>query len=106
MTTVPFKLVTILSEPEIAERLISEIKALGARGYSRYDGHSEWKRGRGAGTDPGPSDWDGPHARIETVVRAEIAELILERLATAYFQHYAVFAYVSEVGVRRREKYV
>jgi nitrogen regulatory protein P-II 2 len=106
MNDAEFKLVTILCEPEIADRLIKEMMALGARGYSRYDGHSEWRRGRGADDSTAPSDWQGTHVRIETVVREAVADAILDRLATAYFAHYAVFAYVADVHVRRREKYL
>ena len=106
MNTVAFKLVTILTEPEIADRLVAEVTSLGARGYSRYEGQSEWRRGRGADDSTAPSDWQGTHVRIETVVREEVADAILRRLAEAYFPHYATFAYVVDVGVRRREKYV
>lgn len=101
-----FKLVVILSEPELADRLVDEIKALGARGYSRYEGFSEWRRGRGQDDAPGPHDWQGTHVRIETVVRAELAQAILDRLGEAYFQHYAVFAYVVDAGIARRERYL
>ncbi len=109
MTGMPntrFKLVVILAEPELADRLVDEVKALGARGYSRYEGFSEWRRGRGPDDAPGPHDWQGTHTRIETVVRAELAQAILDRLAEAYFQHYAVFAYVVDAGISRRDKYL
>lgn len=102
MKTTEFKLVTILAEPELATRLVDEILALGARGYSQVDGEAEWRRGRG---EHGPSDWNGPNVRIDTVVRAEVADAILERLAASYFEHYAVFAYVSTVTVARPDRY-
>jgi nitrogen regulatory protein P-II 2 len=44
--------------------------------------------------------------RIETVVRPEIADAILARLAENYFEHYAVFAYVVNARIARSEKYV
>ncbi|MBL8701432.1 MAG: transcriptional regulator [Alphaproteobacteria bacterium] len=106
MAGADFKLVVILSEPELADRLVAEIQALGARGFSRYDGYSEWRRGRGPDDAPGPHDWQGTHTRIETVVRGEVAHAILERLAKAYFEHYAVFAYVVDATIARRERYV
>ncbi len=101
-----FKLVVILAEPELADRLVDEIRALGARGYSRYEGFSEWRRGRGQDDAPGPHDWRGSHTRIETVVRAELAQAILDRLAATYFEHYAVFAYVVDAHIARRDKYL
>lgn len=102
MKTTDFQLVTILAEPELATRLVDEIRRLGARGYSLVEGTGEWQRGRG---DHGPSDFSGPNVRIDTVVRAEVADAILEHLAATYFEHYAVFAYVSRVGVARPERY-
>lgn len=102
MKTTEFKLVTILAEPELATRLVDEIRTLGARGYSLIDGTAEWLRARG---DHGPSDWNGPNVRIDTVVRGEVADAILEHLAATYFEHYAVFAYVSTVSVARPDRY-
>ncbi|CAG0981206.1 hypothetical protein MYXO_01865 [Myxococcaceae bacterium] len=102
MKTTELRLVTILAEPELATRLVDEIRALGARGYSLVEGRAEWQRGRG---DHGPSDWNGPNVRIDTVVRSEVSDAILEHLASTYFEHYAVFAYVSTVFVARPDRY-
>jgi len=96
-----FSLVVILAEPEIADRIVADVKR-----YSRYEGFSEWRRGRGPDDAPGPHDWEGTHVRIETVVRAELAKTILDHLAAAYFRHYAVFAYVADAMIARRDKYV
>jgi len=101
-----FKLVVILAEPEIADRIVADVKTLGARGYSRYEGFSEWRRGRGPDDAPGPHDWEGTHVRIETVVRAELATTILDHLSASYFRHYAVFAYVADATIARRDKYL
>lgn len=101
-----FKLVVILAEPEIADRIVEDVKRLGARGYSRYEGYSEWRRGRGPDEAPGPHDFAGPHARIETVVRSEVAQAILDHLAATYFKHYAVFAYLADATIARRDRYV
>lgn len=105
MNSVELKLVTILSEPEIADRLIEDIRALGARGYSLSEGSGEWRRGLG-GDERAASDWHGPNIRIETVVSQAIAEAILGHLAKTYFPHYAIFAYVSPVAVARLDRYL
>ncbi len=39
-------------------------------------------------------------------MRAELAKTILDHLAAAYFRHYAVFAYVADAMIARRDKYV
>jgi hypothetical protein len=39
-------------------------------------------------------------------VRAELAQALLDHLAAAYFRHYAVFAYVADAAIARRDKYL
>ena len=38
--------------------------------------------------------------------RAELAQALIDHLAAAYFRHYAVFAYVVDAQIARREKYL
>lgn len=104
MTAASFKLVTILVESEIAERLAEELLAQGARGYSLIPGRGKWQRGL---TSAGGrvSDWEGANVRIETVVRPAVADAIFAHLRAHYFPHYAVFAYTSDVLVERPDRY-
>jgi len=39
-------------------------------------------------------------------VRAELATTILDHLSASYFRHYAVFAYVADATIARRDKYL
>ena len=51
------------------------------------------------------SPMPGENIRLEAVVTAAAAEEILETLATEYFPHYALVAWVADVQVVRGEKY-
>ena len=100
MQTVPLKLVTIVAEPVLEEQLTTELKRLGARGYTVTETRGEGSRGIRASELPGES------IRIESVVSAEVADRLLAHVAKLYFPNYAVIAYVSTVEVVRGEKYV
>ncbi len=100
MKTVPLKEVTIVAEALLEERLLREIRELGARGYTVGQVRGEGSRGVRA------SEWEGKNVRIETLVSAEVADRILAHIAEEYFEHYAVVAYLSDVQVVRGEKYL
>jgi hypothetical protein len=93
------KLITIVAEELLAERLPAELRRLGATGWTMTEARGDGSRGMRAGPLP------GENVRIETIVEDRIAEAILERLASEYFPAYALAAWVSEVGVVRPEKY-
>lgn len=99
MNAEEMRVLTILAEAGIADRLIAEIRGQGARGYFITEGQGEWSRALGS------RDWYGTSVRIETVVLASVADAILRRLAESWFPHYAVFATVAPVGVVRFETY-
>lgn len=97
--TSPLKLVTIAGEAVLAEHLPAELRALGATGWTMTDARGEGSRGMRSG------QIRGDDFRLETVVSPEVADRILERLATHYFPDYALVAWVSDVQVVRGEKY-
>ena len=100
MKTVPLKLLTVIAEAVLEDHLLREVRALGARGYSRSEVSGEGTRGVHA------SDWEGRNVKIEMLVGPEVADRILEHVAGSYFEHYAVVAYVQVVLVVRGEKYL
>lgn len=99
MHTVPLKLVTIVAEPVLEERLIAELQRLGARGHTVTDTRGAGSRGMRASDPPGGG------VRIETVVTATVADRIMAHVADQWFPHYAVIAFVTDVHVVRGEKY-
>ena len=97
LTTV--RLVTIIAEPVLKDRLLHEIHALGAHGYTISEVHGEGTRGIHA------SQWQGGNVKIETLVSPEVADRIMDAMADHYFPTDAVIAYVSDVQVVRGEKF-
>lgn len=97
--TVKLKRVTMVAEAVVEEKLLKELLAAGASGYTVTKTEGRGSRGVRA------SDWEGRNVKVETIVRPEVAEKILALLAEKYFKHFAVIAYVDEVEVVRGEKY-
>lgn len=100
MPTVTLKLVTMIAEPVLEERLTRALRTQGATGWTVSACRGEGSRGMRVGDVPG----DG--IRIETVVSAEAAVRILDMVARDYFPSYAVIAWLTDVQVVRGEKYV
>lgn len=101
MQTAPIKLVTIVAERILEERLIADIKRLGARGYTVFV-----VRGEGAHGVRESDLAEGRNIRIETLVSPETADHILAHLEERYFPDYAIVAYLQNVAVVRQEKYL
>jgi len=99
MPTVMLRKVTIVAEALLEDRLLRELRALGARGFTIGEVRGEGSRGIRA------VDWEGRNVRIETIVGPGVADRILEHVAANYFEDYAVIAWVDDVGVVRGDKY-
>lgn len=100
MNTVGLKKVTIVAEAVLEARLVREVRELGATGYTIVGAHGEGSRGVRA------SEWEGDNVMLETLVGAATADRILTHVAAAYFEHYAVIAWVTDVQVVRGDKYL
>ncbi|PYE54842.1 P-II family nitrogen regulator [Deinococcus yavapaiensis] len=100
MKTVVLKRVTIIAEALLEERLVRDVKRLGARGHTVTEVRGEGSRGVRA------SEWEGHNVKLESIVSPDVADRVLEHLAATYFPHFAVIAYVEDVSVVRGEKYV
>ncbi len=99
MRTTPLKLVTVVAEALLEDRLVQDLRRCGARGYTVTGAHGEGSRGVRA------SDWEGGNVRVEVLVGPEVADRILELLAEAYFPRFAVVAFLQDVQVVRGDKY-
>jgi nitrogen regulatory protein P-II 2 len=97
---VKLKLVTIVAERLLKDRLLGEISELGARGYTLSDAPGRGNRGVRA------SEWEGLNVKIETVVDAPTAMRIVEHIAEVYFADFAVIVYQQDVEVVRGNKYI
>ena len=99
MNTTLLKMVVIVAEPVLEARLVTELRDLGATGCTVIDGRGEGSRHGHA------TDLPGANVRIETIVRPEIADRIMEHVSAQYFANFSFIAYVVDVNVARGSKY-
>jgi nitrogen regulatory protein PII len=89
--TAKVTLVTVVAVFELEDRLVKDLTALGVHGYTRGKVEGFGLHGpRMAGLV------DASNMRIEMLVSSELADRILDRLATKYVDQ-AIIAYVHEV---------
>jgi nitrogen regulatory protein P-II 2 len=100
MLTTRLCLLTIVAEGVLRDRLLGELRAVGASGFTAAEVQGEGSRQRRV------SQFMGPNVKIEVVIGRDKADRLLEILSIDYFPQYAVIAYLSEVEVVRGEKYV
>ena len=99
MRTFPMKRVTVVAEALLEDKIVADLRRLGARGWTILEARGHGSRGVRA------SDWEGRNVQVETIVPEETAQTILTHVAATYFEHYAVIAYVDAVDVVRSAKY-
>lgn len=99
MKTTPRKLLTIVAESGLENRLSAMVTGSGARGFTVSTAHGQGPSHERA------SDISGGNIRMEVVVTEEAAELILSHLEKDYFPHFAVTCWISVVEVIREDRY-
>lgn len=96
----PLKLVTIVAETVLRDRITRRLLERGATGFTVTESRGRGSRGIRTGDVPGEG------VRIECLVTREVAIEILGEVSERYFTDYAVIAWVTEVEVVRGEKYI
>jgi nitrogen regulatory protein P-II len=99
MQTVRMKRVTIIGDDTVKYRILEEILAMGATGYTDCPAHGKGARG------VRPRHAEPANAKIEVIATPEVAQRILEHIAENYFDHYAMIAFLSDVEVLRGAKF-
>jgi nitrogen regulatory protein P-II 2 len=99
MNFTPLKLITIIAEDDLEERLIREIKTAGATGYTLSKARGEGSRRARI------SEWEGENIRIEALVSQATATRIAETLAARYLDRFGVVFYTATVEVLRPSKF-
>ena len=93
------KLLTVVCEGALESRLIKELLALGAKGYTVTDAHGTGPRNQRN------ADLEGGNIRLEVVTDEVTLLKIIERLQADYFPNYAVSVWIAEVEVLRQDRY-
>jgi len=93
------QLLTIVAEAALEQRLIADLKRLGASGYTASHVRGEGRTGRHL------QDLTGPSVELETIVTDDVAEAILAHVGAAYFEKFAVVAWLTPVSVLRPERF-
>lgn len=99
MTDVQFKLVTIITEPVLSNRIITTIRTLGATGFTMSD-----VRGEGSG-EKRSGEVPIEKVKIEVVADQFLAQKIMAEIAHHYFANYSLIVYSSDIEVIRQEKF-
>jgi nitrogen regulatory protein P-II 2 len=100
MQTFPLTKVSIVTEALLKDRIIAEIRAAGAKGYTMIECSGEGSRQRRV------SEILGDNIKFEVITTQANAERLLQILQHDYFPQYAVIAYLTQVNVVRGDKYV
>ena len=100
METEELILVTVVAEAVLEHRLVRDVAACGAHGWTVCDARG--RGSRGVRTD----EFEGSNVRLEALVSAEVASRFLDVLARDYFPNYAVVAWTTAANVVRPGKYV
>ena len=94
------KLVTIVAEAVLAERLTQLVGEAGASGYTLSPARGAGSRGLRSTTV-----LDGDNVRLEVLLAERAASRLLDLLARDFFSHYALVAWTADVDVLRGEKF-
>src|ERR1051325_649482 len=94
------KLVTIVAEEILKERLCKKGMQLGATGYTCFGVEGDGSRG------VRDEHVQGMNVQIEFVCEEDVAMAILNYVAEHFFENFAVIAWLSDVTVIRGKHYL
>ncbi|THF67065.1 transcriptional regulator [Pseudothauera nasutitermitis] len=99
--THPCKLVVIIAEQALEGPLARDVMALGAHGYTVADVRGWGAHGARSGA------WEADKSiRMEILCDEATSLAITRHVEEQYFRHYAMVAFVADVGVLRPQKFV
>lgn len=93
-------LLTVVAEPAVESRLVTEFAAAGATGFTKSHVSGEGSRSRRI------SDIEGGSLRFEVLASHETATTLMRVMERDYFGHYAVIAWLTPALVSRADKFV
>jgi nitrogen regulatory protein P-II 2 len=99
MNYIRVKLITIVALDSIASRIVQDLKLCGSKGYTISKVEGEGMHGGHF------TDWEGRNVRIETLVKEEVAEKIMQMLQDKYFEKYSIIAFATDAQVLRGNRF-
>ncbi len=96
----PMKLVTIICEALLEERVVEILRQCGTHGHTAYS-----VRGSGSQGDRTADIVETGNVKLEVIAKPAVAEAVLERLHRELFKDYAMVAYETDVCVMRPDKF-
>lgn len=96
----PMKILTIICESVLEERVVKLLRECGAQGHTAFQ-----VRGSGHQGERHGDMVESGNVQIEAIVKPAVSESILHRLHHELFPPYAMIAYESDVRVLRPEKF-
>jgi nitrogen regulatory protein PII len=94
------KLVTIVCEAILEERVVELLCESGAHGYTAFP-----VRGSGSQGERNADMVETGNVQLQVIVKATAAETLMNRLHAELFKAYAMVAYESDVRVLRPDKF-
>ncbi len=94
------KLVTVICEADLEKTLVDEMLKAGARGHTVTEARGGGRRG------VRDALWGATsNVRIEVLCTEAVAAKILDLIESSYFRDYGIVMFMSDVEVRRAEKF-
>ncbi len=100
MSLHPMKLVTIVCEAILEDRLVELLREVGTNGHTAFPVHGSGNQGNRSADIS-----EMANVQIQVVVKPAIAETLLNRLQSELFAAFAMVAYESDVRVLRPDKF-
>jgi nitrogen regulatory protein P-II 2 len=93
------KLVTIIVDEAIENKVIDELRIAQVKGFTCTEA-------RGEGLNSAHiSSWEGKNVRIETLVSEAKAQRIIEAMAEKFLDKYGMIVFSSDVQIFRKERF-
>jgi nitrogen regulatory protein PII len=96
----PMKLVTIICEAILEDRVVELLRQTGTHGHTAFP-----VRGSGSQGERSADMMETGNIQIEAILKPSVATSVLERLQGELFASYAMVAYESDVRVLRPDKF-
>jgi nitrogen regulatory protein PII len=94
------RMVTIVTEAALERALVTELEALGVRGFTITDARGKGSRGTRK------SDWvQEGNIRVEVICDPVLADRIAEHVRDKFYANYAMILFMQDVSVLRSDKF-